>query len=70
MVFIFQDCQGLGRCSECRHSFPEVFLDQYYLDRPCDFSSSGQPAAPASGGKSGIGVGTQNNTDSFHFKLE
>ena len=36
-----------------------MFLDQYNLDRPCDFSSSGQPAASASGGKSGIGVGTQ-----------
>ena len=38
-----------------------MFLDQYYLDRPCDFSSSGQPAASDQKAeeKSGIGVGTQ-----------
>ena len=38
-----------------------MFLDQYYLDRPCDFSSSGQPAASDQKAeeKSGTGVGTQ-----------
>ena len=36
-----------------------MFLDQYYLDRPCDFSSSGQPSASSSGGEPATGVGTQ-----------
>ena len=67
----FQDCQGLGWCSECKRIFTEEFLDQYNLDRPCYFSSSGQPAASASDQKSegepGTGAGTQI---AFHFKLE